>query len=102
VDLSVDDQHGELLPCASGETWTASNACLAEILAVFKRRQTSPGRASRRRPRRAERSLRAAGAVLRWRAPERSQDGIFLAPPDAPGLGLELDDAVAAASLVPE
>lgn len=39
------------------------------------------------------------GPVLRE---ERTEDGIFLVPPDVPGLGLELDDAVAAASLVPE
>ncbi len=39
------------------------------------------------------------GPVLRE---ETTQDGIFLVPPDAPGLGLELDDAVAAAALVPE
>jgi hypothetical protein len=33
---------------------------------------------------------------------EVTPDGIFLVPPDAPGLGLELDGtAVAAASLVP-
>jgi hypothetical protein len=31
-----------------------------------------------------------------------TQDGIFLVPPDTPGLGLALDGAVAAASLVPE
>jgi len=36
------------------------------------------------------------------RGRDGERDGIFLAPPDAPGLGLELDDAVAAASLVPE
>jgi L-alanine-DL-glutamate epimerase-like enolase superfamily enzyme len=39
------------------------------------------------------------GPVMRE---ERTDDGIFLIPPDAPGLGLELDDAVAAAALVPE
>jgi L-alanine-DL-glutamate epimerase-like enolase superfamily enzyme len=39
------------------------------------------------------------GPVMRE---ERTDDGIFLVPPDAPGLGLELDDAVAAASLVRE
>ena len=39
------------------------------------------------------------GPVLRE---EATEDGIFLVPPDTPGLGLELDDAVAAASLVPE
>jgi len=33
---------------------------------------------------------------------EATEEGIFLVPPDAPGLGLELDDAVAAASIVPE
>jgi L-alanine-DL-glutamate epimerase-like enolase superfamily enzyme len=39
------------------------------------------------------------GPVMRE---ERTDDGIFFVPPDAPGLGLELDGAVAAASLVPE
>jgi len=39
------------------------------------------------------------GPVLRE---ETTEDGVFLLPPDAPGLGLELDSAVAAASLVPE
>jgi L-alanine-DL-glutamate epimerase-like enolase superfamily enzyme len=39
------------------------------------------------------------GPVMRE---ERTDDGIFLVPPDARGLGLELDDAVAAAALVPE
>jgi L-alanine-DL-glutamate epimerase-like enolase superfamily enzyme len=39
------------------------------------------------------------GPVMRE---ERTDDGIFLIPPDAPGLGLELDGAVAAAALVPE
>ncbi|HVR69533.1 MAG TPA: mandelate racemase/muconate lactonizing enzyme family protein [Vicinamibacteria bacterium] len=39
------------------------------------------------------------GPVLRE---EVTPDGIVLIPPDAPGLGLELDEAVAAASLVPE
>ena len=39
------------------------------------------------------------GPVLRE---ERTEDGILLIPPDGPGLGLELDEAVAAASLVPE
>jgi L-alanine-DL-glutamate epimerase-like enolase superfamily enzyme len=39
------------------------------------------------------------GPVMRE---ERTDDGIFLVPPEAPGLGLELDDAVAAAALVPE
>jgi L-alanine-DL-glutamate epimerase-like enolase superfamily enzyme len=39
------------------------------------------------------------GPVLRE---EATADGIFLVPPDAPGLGLELDDAVAGAALVPE
>jgi L-alanine-DL-glutamate epimerase-like enolase superfamily enzyme len=39
------------------------------------------------------------GPVLRE---EATEDGIFLVPPDVPGLGLELDEAVAAASLVPE
>ncbi len=39
------------------------------------------------------------GPVLRE---EVTEDGVFLVPPDAPGLGLTLDDAVAAASLVPE
>jgi L-alanine-DL-glutamate epimerase-like enolase superfamily enzyme len=39
------------------------------------------------------------GPVLRE---EASEEGIFLVPPDGPGLGLELDDAVAAAALVPE
>ena len=33
---------------------------------------------------------------------EATAEGIFLVPPDAPGLGLELDEAVAAAALVPE
>jgi L-alanine-DL-glutamate epimerase-like enolase superfamily enzyme len=33
---------------------------------------------------------------------EVTEDGIFLVPPSAPGLGLELDDQVAAAALVPE
>jgi L-alanine-DL-glutamate epimerase-like enolase superfamily enzyme len=33
---------------------------------------------------------------------EVTPEGVFLIPPDAPGLGLELDDAVAAAALVPE
>jgi L-alanine-DL-glutamate epimerase-like enolase superfamily enzyme len=33
---------------------------------------------------------------------EATTDGIFLVPPDAPGLGLELDEAVAAAALVAE
>jgi L-alanine-DL-glutamate epimerase-like enolase superfamily enzyme len=39
------------------------------------------------------------GPVMRE---ERTDAGIFLVPPEAPGLGLELDDAVAAASLVRE
>ena len=39
------------------------------------------------------------GPVLRE---ERREDGIFLVPPEGPGLGLELDEAVAAASLVKE
>jgi L-rhamnonate dehydratase len=39
------------------------------------------------------------GPVMRE---ERTDDGIFLVPPEAPGLGLELEDAVAAAALVPE
>ena len=39
------------------------------------------------------------GPVLRE---EATEDGIFLVPPDAPGLGLALDEAVAAATLVPE
>ena len=39
------------------------------------------------------------GPVLRE---EATPEGIFLAPPDAPGLGLELDDAVADASWVRE
>jgi L-alanine-DL-glutamate epimerase-like enolase superfamily enzyme len=38
------------------------------------------------------------GPVLRE---EATADGIFLVPPDTPGLGLALDEAVAAASLVP-
>jgi L-alanine-DL-glutamate epimerase-like enolase superfamily enzyme len=33
---------------------------------------------------------------------ETTSEGVFLIPPDGPGLGLELDDAVAAAALVPE
>ena len=33
---------------------------------------------------------------------ERTAEGIALLPPDGPGLGLELDEAVAAACLVPE
>jgi L-alanine-DL-glutamate epimerase-like enolase superfamily enzyme len=33
---------------------------------------------------------------------EATEDGIFLVPPSAPGLGLELDESVAAAALVPE
>jgi L-alanine-DL-glutamate epimerase-like enolase superfamily enzyme len=33
---------------------------------------------------------------------EATPEGIVLVPPDGPGLGLELDDTVAAASLVPE
>jgi L-alanine-DL-glutamate epimerase-like enolase superfamily enzyme len=33
---------------------------------------------------------------------EATVDGVFLMPPEGPGLGLELDDAVAAASLVAE
>ncbi len=37
------------------------------------------------------------GPVLRE---ERTDDGIFLLPPDAPGLGLEVDQAVAGACLV--
>jgi L-alanine-DL-glutamate epimerase-like enolase superfamily enzyme len=39
------------------------------------------------------------GPVLRE---ESTEAGIALIPPDAPGLGLELDEAVAAAALVPE
>lgn len=39
------------------------------------------------------------GPVLRE---EVTPEGVFLVPPDAPGLGLELDDAVAAAALVRE
>jgi L-alanine-DL-glutamate epimerase-like enolase superfamily enzyme len=39
------------------------------------------------------------GPVLRE---EATPEGIVLIPPDAPGLGLELDEAVAAAALVPE
>jgi L-alanine-DL-glutamate epimerase-like enolase superfamily enzyme len=31
-----------------------------------------------------------------------TEEGVFLVPPDAPGLGLQLDEAVAAAALVPE
>jgi L-alanine-DL-glutamate epimerase-like enolase superfamily enzyme len=31
---------------------------------------------------------------------ETTADGVFLVPPERPGLGLELDEAVAAASLV--
>jgi L-alanine-DL-glutamate epimerase-like enolase superfamily enzyme len=33
---------------------------------------------------------------------ETTADGVFLVPPDGPGLGLVLDPAVAAASLIPE
>jgi len=33
---------------------------------------------------------------------EATPEGIFLVPPAAPGLGLELDDAVATAALVLE
>lgn len=33
---------------------------------------------------------------------EATEEGIALVPPDGPGLGLQVDDAVAAASLVPE
>jgi L-alanine-DL-glutamate epimerase-like enolase superfamily enzyme len=40
-----------------------------------------------------------AGPVLRE---ERTRDGVFLVPPDGPGLGLALDEDVAAASLVRE
>jgi L-alanine-DL-glutamate epimerase-like enolase superfamily enzyme len=39
------------------------------------------------------------GPVLREAVTE---EGVFLVPPDAPGLGLQLDEAVAAAALVPE
>ena len=39
------------------------------------------------------------GPVLRE---ERTADGVFLVPPDAPGLGLVLDESVAAAALVKE
>ena len=39
------------------------------------------------------------GPVLRE---EHTDDGIALVPPDGPGLGLALDEAVAAAALVPE
>jgi L-alanine-DL-glutamate epimerase-like enolase superfamily enzyme len=39
------------------------------------------------------------GLVLRE---ERTDDGIALVPPDGPGLGLALDEAVAATALVPE
>jgi L-alanine-DL-glutamate epimerase-like enolase superfamily enzyme len=39
------------------------------------------------------------GPVLRE---ERTDEGVVLVPPDGPGLGLELDEAVAAASLVRE
>jgi L-rhamnonate dehydratase len=39
------------------------------------------------------------GPVLRETTTE---EGVFLMPPDAPGLGLELDESVAAAALVPE
>jgi L-alanine-DL-glutamate epimerase-like enolase superfamily enzyme len=39
------------------------------------------------------------GPVLRE---ETTPDGVFLVPPDAPGLGLELDSTVAAPALVPE
>jgi L-alanine-DL-glutamate epimerase-like enolase superfamily enzyme len=45
------------------------------------------------------RTPKAAVALLRE---EATPEGIFLIPPDGPGLGLELDDAVAATSLVPE
>jgi L-alanine-DL-glutamate epimerase-like enolase superfamily enzyme len=37
------------------------------------------------------------GPVLRE---ETTPDGVFLVPPETPGLGLELDPAVAAAALV--
>jgi L-alanine-DL-glutamate epimerase-like enolase superfamily enzyme len=40
-----------------------------------------------------------AGPLLRE---ERRDDGIFLVPPDTPGLGLALDPEFAAASLVSE
>ena len=40
-----------------------------------------------------------AGPVLRE---EKTKDGVFLIPPDGPGLGLALDEAVAASSLVRE
>ena len=33
---------------------------------------------------------------------ERREDGIFLVPPEGPGLGLELDEAVATTALVAE
>ncbi len=33
---------------------------------------------------------------------ETTEEGVFLVPPDAPGLGLELDEAVAATALVPD
>ena len=39
------------------------------------------------------------GPVMRE---ERTDEGIFLVPPEGPGLGLELDEAVAAAALVAE
>jgi L-alanine-DL-glutamate epimerase-like enolase superfamily enzyme len=39
------------------------------------------------------------GPVLRE---EVTADGVFLIPPDAPGLGLDLDQSVAAASIVSE
>jgi L-alanine-DL-glutamate epimerase-like enolase superfamily enzyme len=39
------------------------------------------------------------GPILRE---EATEDEIFLIPPDTPGLGLALDEAVAAAALVPE
>jgi L-alanine-DL-glutamate epimerase-like enolase superfamily enzyme len=33
---------------------------------------------------------------------EATEDGIALVPPEAPGLGLVLDEAVAAASFIPD
>jgi L-alanine-DL-glutamate epimerase-like enolase superfamily enzyme len=43
--------------------------------------------------------IKGTGPLMRE---EATDEGIVLLPPDAPGLGLELDEAVAAAALVPE
>ena len=35
-------------------------------------------------------------------AEERTAEGVFLVPPEAPGIGIEVDDAVAGSALIAE